>query len=82
MIVGALVGSILFLYGCSLIFSMFCALVRFLVDVRKWKDREEPVHITPSQFEADLFEIVDDKPREEVTEDVGEHSEHHTPIIF
>ena len=48
---------------------MFCALVRFLVDVRKWKDREEPVHITPSQFEADLFEIVDDKPREEVTEE-------------
>jgi len=78
---GVLVGSILYLYGFSLIISMFVALVRFFIDVKKWHDREELVHITPSQFEADLNESVEDT-REEGSEDVAERGEHNSPIVF
>lgn len=78
---GALVGSILYLYGFSLIISMFVALVRFFIDVKKWHDIEEPVHITPSQFEADLNESVEDI-REEGSEHVAECGEHNSPIVF
>ncbi|NLG03325.1 MAG: hypothetical protein GX567_05795 [Clostridia bacterium] len=76
---GALVGSILYLYFISLIISMFAALFRFLLDVKKWHDIEEPVHITPSQFEADLMSSEDDG--KEVDPD-GERSEHNSPIVF
>ena len=79
---GALVGSILYLYGFSLIISMFVALVRFFIDVKKWHDVEEPVHITPSQFEADLLASEVDESVKEVVNDVGEYSEHNSPIVF
>lgn len=70
------------LYVLSLVFSMLCALVRFLADVRKWHDKEEKVHITPSQFEADLNEPVEEEEEKEVEEDVGECRERNTPIVF
>lgn len=70
------------LYILSLVFSMLCALVRFLADVRKWHDKEEKVHITPSQFEADLNEPVEEEEEKEVEEDAGECRERNTPIIF
>lgn len=70
------------LYILSLVFSMLCALVRFLADVRKWHDKEEKVHITPSQFEADLNEPVEEAEEKEVEEDAGECRERNTPIIF
>lgn len=75
------------LYVLSLVFSMLCALVRFLLDVRKWHDKEEKVHITPSQFEADLnepetTEDTENVEEKEVTEDAGECRECNTPIIF
>lgn len=70
------------LYILSLVFSMLCALVRFLADVRKWHDKEEEVHITPSQFEADLNEPVEEEEEKEVEEDAGECRERNTPIIF
>lgn len=70
------------LYILSLVFSMLCALVRFLADVRKWHDKEEKVHITPSQFEADLNEPVEEEEEKEVEEYVGECRERNTPIIF
>lgn len=70
------------LYILSLVFSMLCALVRFLADVRKWHDKEEKVHITPSQFEADLNEPVEEEEEKEVEEDVGECRERNTPIVF
>lgn len=70
------------LYILSLVFSMLCALVRFLADVRKWHDKEEKVHITPSQFEADLNESVEEEEEKEVEEDVGECRERNTPIVF
>lgn len=70
------------LYILSLVFSMLCALVRFLADVRKWHDKEEKVHITPSQFEADLNEPIEEEEEKEVEEDAGECRERNTPIIF
>lgn len=70
------------LYILSLVFSMLCALVRFLADVRKWHDKEEKTHITPSQFEADLNESLTDDKEKEVEEDVGECRERNTPIVF
>ena len=70
------------LYILSLVFSMLCALFRFLADVRKWHDKEEKVHITPSQFEADLNEPVEEEEEKEVEEDVGECRERNTPIVF
>ena len=70
------------LYILSLVFSMLCALVRFLADVRKWHDKEEKVHITPSQFESDLNELVEEEEEKEVEEDVGECRERNTPIVF
>lgn len=79
---GDLLKFVLTLYILSLIFSMFCALVRFILDVRKWHDKEEKVHITPSQFEADLNEAVTDEEEKEVEEDAGEHGKHNSPIIF
>lgn len=75
---GSLIGFALTLYILSLVFSMFCALVRFLADVRKWHDKEEKVHITPSQFEADLNEPVTEEEEKEVNEDAGERREHNT----
>lgn len=66
------------LYILSLVFSMLCALVRFLVDVRKWHDKEEKTHITPSQFEADLNEPLTNDKEKEVEEDAGERREHNT----
>ena len=88
----SLFGLILFFYGLSLIFSMFCALVRFLLDVKKWHDKEEVVHITPSQFQKDLTDsdslsaefsdISVNFFEEGVESNVSERSEHHTPIIF
>lgn len=79
---GSLIGFAFTLYILSLVFSMFCALVRFLADVRKWHDKEEKVHITPSQFEADLNEPVAEEEEKEVNEDAGERREHNSPIIF
>lgn len=75
---GSLIGFAFTLYILSLIFSMFCALFRFLADVRKWHDKEEKVHITPSQFEADLNEPVEEEEEKEVNEDAGERREHNT----
>lgn len=75
---GSLIGFAFTLYILSLVFSMFCALVRFLADVRKWHDKEEKVHITPSQFEADLNEPVTEEEEKEVNEDAGERREHNT----
>ena len=72
------------LYILSLVFSMLCALVRFLADVRKWHDKEEKVHITPSQFEADLNEPLKEEEEnieKEVEEDAGERREHNTPTF-
>lgn len=66
------------LYILSLVFSMLCALVRFLADVRKWHDKEEKTHITPSQFEADLNEPLTNDKEKEVEEDAGERREHNT----
>ncbi|MCM1004586.1 MAG: hypothetical protein NC408_09650 [Candidatus Gastranaerophilales bacterium] len=79
---GSLIGFAFTLYILSLVFSMLCALVRFLADVRKWHDKEEKVHITPSQFEADLNEPAEEEEEKEVEEDVGERREHNSPIIF
>lgn len=70
------------LYILSLVFSMLCALFRFLADVRKWHDKEEKVHITPSQFEADLNEPVEEEEEKEVEKYAGECRERNTPIIF
>ncbi|MCM1004526.1 MAG: hypothetical protein NC408_09330 [Candidatus Gastranaerophilales bacterium] len=75
---GSLIGFAFTLYILSLIFSMLCALFRFLADVRKWHDKEEKVHITPSQFEADLNEPVEEEEKKEVNEDAGERREHNT----
>lgn len=80
----SILSTLLCIYLFSLVFSLFCGLVRFLRDIRKWKDKEEPVHITASQFEDDLSDSADDFEiitESEVSEDV-EHREHHTPIIF
>lgn len=78
---GELLKFALFVYILSLIFSMLCALVRFLLDVRKWHDKEEKVHITPSQFEDDLNE-PETAEEKEVEEDARECGECNTPIIF
>lgn len=78
---GELLKFALSIYILSLVFSMLCALVRFLLDVRKWHDKEEKVHITPSQFEDDLNE-PETAEEKEVIEDVGECTECNTPIIF
>ena len=75
---GSLIGFAFTLYILSLVFSMLCALVRFFADVRKWHDKEEKVHITPSQFEADLNEPVTEEEEKEVNEDAGERREHNT----
>lgn len=75
---GDLLKFALTLYILSLVFSMLCALVRFLADVRKWHDKEEKVHITPSQFEADLNEPLTENEEKEVQEDAGERREYNT----
>lgn len=56
---GSLIGSILCLYLITLLVSMVLAFFRFIADVKKWHDKEEKVHITPSQFEADIYEVVE-----------------------
>lgn len=75
---GDLLKFALTLYILSLVFSMLCALVRFLADVRKWHDKEEKVHVTPSQFESDLNEPVTENEEKEVEEDAGERREYNT----
>ena len=62
---GSLIGSILCLYLISLLVSMVLAFFRFIADVKKWHDKEEKVHITPSQFEADIYEVVEISDRKE-----------------
>ncbi len=79
---GNILGSILYLYGISLIISMICALFRFLADVKKWHDKEEPVHITPSEFEADLLAAEAETQGEEVNVDDSESREHNSPLVF
>jgi hypothetical protein len=54
---GALIKLILVLYLFSLLFSMFVALLRFLIDVAKWHDKEKKVKITASNsLESEVFE--------------------------
>lgn len=69
-------------YIYSLIGSLVLGTFRFLRDIRKWKDKEEKVHITPSQFEADLTESQEEIEVKEVDVDVESGTECHTPIIF
>lgn len=73
---GTLLKFVITLYILSLIFGMFCALVRFLIDVAKWHDKEEKVHITPSEFEADLneSEVIPDVGADTVVTESGEHN--------
>ena len=78
---GVLLKFFLVIYIISLLFSLFVALIHFVIDVFRWHDREESVHITPSQFEADLA-AEDDTQSEEVINDDSECGEHNTPIIF
>lgn len=70
-------------YIYTLIFSAVVAFVRFVKDISNWKDKEEKVYITPSQFEADLAESsdADDDTESEVTTD-EQSNEHNTPIVF
>lgn len=75
---GVLLKFALAIYILSLSFSMFCALIRFLLDVRRWHDKEEKVHITPSQFEADLKESETEEERKEVVENARECGEYNT----
>lgn len=81
-----LLKFVLIIYILSLSISMFCALIRFLLDVRRWHDKEEKVHITPSQFEADLNEPeTEEKNMEEekeIEEDAREHRKYNSPIVF
>ena len=88
---GVFLSGALTLYIYTLIFSMILALFRFLLDVRKWHDKEEKVHITKSAFEADLnepvqaaeaAEPVDNPVGEEVEKNDSEHSKCHSPIVF
>lgn len=85
---GNILSFALTLYLYSLLFSMFLALVRFLVDVRKWHDKEEKVHITKSAFEADLnepvqaAEPVENPVGEEVEKDDSKSGKCNTPIVF
>ena len=45
---GALLKLILCFYLLSLIFSMFCGLLRFIIDVAKWHKQEKKVKIIKS----------------------------------
>lgn len=89
---GAILSGALTLYIYTLIISMVLAFVRFLRDVRKWHDKEEKVHITASEFEADLNEVelvqaaepvqVPVSAGEEVTVNDSEQRKCDTPIVF
>lgn len=53
---GALIKLILCLYLLSLLFSLFCGLLRFFVDVGKWHDKEKHVKITMSNDDIERGE--------------------------
>lgn len=84
----ALLGLVLSIYVLTLIFSMIGGFFRFLADIRKWKSKEEKVHITKKQFEKDIQETetpgIDQEENEgsEVLDNDGFRSEQHTPIVF
>lgn len=71
-----LLKLILCIYVLTLIFSALVAFFKFIVDTRKWHDKEERIHITASQFEEDLKESspdpVEAEPESEVKIDVSE----------
>lgn len=84
----ALLGLVLSIYVLSLIVSMIGGFFRFLADIRKWKSKEEKVHITKKQFEKDIQETEtpgtdqEEKEESEVLDDEVFCSEQHTPIVF
>ena len=45
---GALLKLLLCIYVLSLIFGCFICLIRFIIDVAKWHDKERPVTIISS----------------------------------
>ena len=84
----ALLGLVLSIYVLTLIVSMIGGFFRFLADIRKWKSKEEKVHITKKQFEKDIQETEtpgtdqEEKEESEVLDDDGLCSEQHSPIVF
>ncbi len=79
---GALLKLILLIYFLSLLLSLFVGLVLFVIDVFRWHDKEEHVHILPSQFEADLLAAEAENQSEEVIDNDSESGEHDSPIVF
>lgn len=73
---GELLKLILCFYLITLVCSALVAFFKFIVDTRKWHDKEERIHITASQFEEDLKESppvpVEAEPESEVKIDVSE----------
>ena len=71
-----LLKLILCVYLITLVCSAVVAFFKFVLDVRKWHDKEERIHITASQFEEDLKESspvpVEAEPESEVIIDVSE----------
>lgn len=73
-------GELLKLILCIYVFFLLCsavvAFIKFVVDTRKWHDKEERIHITASQFDEDLKESspepVEAEPESEVKIDVSE----------
>lgn len=74
---GEILKLILSVYTITLIVTMIGAFIRFILDVRKWHDKEVKTVITASQFEADLNE-----PEESEVKENDESAEHNTSTIF
>lgn len=73
-------------YLISLSFSAFSGVLRFLGDIKRFKDKEEKFQ-TEVEFEKDIASSAEEETNnyeecEGVNDDVRTVSEHNTPIIF
>lgn len=83
---GDLLKLALSVYLLSLSFSAFSGVLRFLVDIKRFKDKEEK-YMTEEEFEKDIVSSAEEDTNnyeecEGVNDDVRTVSEHNTPIIF
>jgi len=74
----AFIKLLLFFYLFILCCGAFGSFIVFLVDVFKWKDREEKIVITSSK------EVKEDEraPRDSADDDSGSEREHNSSAVF
>ncbi len=76
----AIIIMTLEIYLISLIISLICGTIRFMCDVKKWKESEKKFTLeSKKDFEK---EITEEEEMERGKEDDRSESECDTPIIF